>query len=204
MDLFENAAVRPRAERVSVPESDIDLALTAQLLIAWAGEGGEEKRLAWWRTDLVSEFGGEDLFKRLLPNTFRWATLQAAREAARRKDAELRAQHHNPDHIVSPFNLGFELDEHVEARFQELKREVANPEEALSGLELISSGWDRSAFQAFLASHAGKVNIESSPVGRLLKGEPPSNLGELIRNLLAGFAEDSNEYPLPHYRKKAS
>ena len=32
----------------------IDAILTAQLAVAWAGEGGEEPRLKWWRTDLVS------------------------------------------------------------------------------------------------------------------------------------------------------
>ena len=41
---------------------EIDLVLTAQLAVAWAGEGGEEPRLAWWRSDLASEYGGEDLF----------------------------------------------------------------------------------------------------------------------------------------------
>ena len=74
-----------------VVNSDLDLALTAQIAVAWAGEGGEEPRLGWWQTDLVSEFGGEDLLRRLLPKTYPWAMLQAVREAGRRKDEELRA-----------------------------------------------------------------------------------------------------------------
>jgi hypothetical protein len=74
--------------RTLIPMSEIDRALTAQFVVAWAGEGGEEKRLGWWRSDLVSEFGGKDLFRRLLPKTWAWAVLQAVREAARRKDAE--------------------------------------------------------------------------------------------------------------------
>lgn len=64
-----------------VPVAELDHALTAQIIIAWAGEKGEDPRLGWWRCDLVSEFGGEDLFKRLLPNTWDWAVLQGAREA---------------------------------------------------------------------------------------------------------------------------
>lgn len=61
---------------------DLDTLLIAQLAVAWAGEGGEEPRLGWWRSDLVSEFGGHDLFQRLLPHTWEWAALQGAREAA--------------------------------------------------------------------------------------------------------------------------
>lgn len=86
--------------------SEIDLILTAQLTVAWAGEKGEEKRLGWWQTDLVSEFGGQDLFKQMMPHTWEWAVLQAAREAARRCDAELRHRDHDPDRILSLFNLG--------------------------------------------------------------------------------------------------
>ena len=57
----------------------LDLLLTAQIAVAWAGEGhvGDEPRLGWWRSNLTSEFGGLDLFERLLPRTFRWASYQA-------------------------------------------------------------------------------------------------------------------------------
>jgi hypothetical protein len=59
--------------------SELDLLLTAQIAVAWAGEGhvGEEPRLGWWRSDLTSEFGGRDLFERLLPRTHCWAVLLA-------------------------------------------------------------------------------------------------------------------------------
>lgn len=111
MSMFEAETSPTRAARVPIPMSEIDRALTAQFVVAWAGESGEEKRLGWWRSDLVSEFGGKDLFRRLLPSTWAWAVLQGAREAARRKDAELRRQDHDPDRILSLFSLGFELDE---------------------------------------------------------------------------------------------
>ena len=65
-----------------IPTSEIDMILTAQLAVAWAGEKGEQRRLGWWQTDLVSEFGGKDLFQQMMPHTWEWAVLQAAREAA--------------------------------------------------------------------------------------------------------------------------
>ena len=67
-----------------IATSVLDKILASQIVVAWAGESGEEEpRLGWWKTDLKSEFGGEDLFRRLLPNTSEWAVLQAIREAAR-------------------------------------------------------------------------------------------------------------------------
>lgn len=70
----------------------LDEVLSLQLLVAWAGEGKTDPpRLGWWRTSLVDEFGGEDLFARLMPRTWRWAVLEAARTAARIADAEARA-----------------------------------------------------------------------------------------------------------------
>ena len=41
--------------------SELDAALTAQIVVAWAGEHGEGKRLGWWRSDLVSQFGGRQV-----------------------------------------------------------------------------------------------------------------------------------------------
>ena len=105
-----------------------------QLAIAWAGEAGEEPRLGWWRSDLTSEFGGEDLFQRLLPRTWRWATLQGAREAARRTDAEAREKDHDPDRILSLFRVGFEVDERLDERLQELKSSGKEPLVALPDL----------------------------------------------------------------------
>jgi hypothetical protein len=99
-----------------LPISEVDFLLTAQLGVAWAGEGGEEPRLGWWRSDLVSEFGGEDLLRRLLPNTWRWATLQGARAAAMRRDREIRTHDHDPDRLLTLFSLGFDVDERVEER----------------------------------------------------------------------------------------
>jgi hypothetical protein len=73
--MFESHEASPATQRQPLPRSEIDRALTAQLAVAWAGERGDPKRLDWWRSDLVSEYGGEDLFMRLLPSTYRWAVL---------------------------------------------------------------------------------------------------------------------------------
>lgn len=82
MSTFDAVNVSVGGHREPIPMSDIDVALTSQLVVAWAGETGEVHRLGWWRCDLASEYGGEDLFRRLLPSTWRWAALQGAREGA--------------------------------------------------------------------------------------------------------------------------
>jgi len=196
--------------------AEVDFLLTAQLAVAWAGEGGEGAlsfpqgpagsedqgaRLSWWRSDLVSEFGGEDLFQRLLPHTSRWAVLQAAREAARRRDAESRAQYHDPDEIVSLFCLGFETDERVDERLGDFKRSGASPEEALPGLaQVVGKRWDRASFTKWLESH-GKTAFVAEPIGRRIKGEPPPQLKELAGQLLAALNPPAESYPLPHFRR---
>jgi hypothetical protein len=194
----ENAPIR--SERPPLPLSDIDLALTSQLVVAWAGEAGEEGRLGWWRSDLVSEYGGEDLFRRLLPHTWRWAVFQSARETARRQDAEIRRQDYDPDRIVSLFSLGFELDERVKERFQDLKRSGRAPDEALPGLAIVSEGWHRDRFWDWVIGH-GAADAVASPVGRRLKGSPPTALDQLARKLVAGLAPEAKAYPLPHFRR---
>jgi hypothetical protein len=176
----------------------IDFALTAQSIVAWAGEAGEERRLGWWRTDLISEFGGEDLFRRLLPATWAWATLEGAREAARRRDAELRRDDSAPDKVLSLFNLGFELDERLDERLASLKSSHRTPDEALPGLAFIRSDWRPDRFLAWLD---GPADFTPTSIGRRLKGTPPTDLDPLIRKLLAALAPLSDAYPLPHYRR---
>lgn len=200
MSIFEIDSPPTRAERTPIPVSDIDSALTAQLVVAWAGEAGEEKRLGWWRSDLISEFGGEDLFRRLLPSTWAWAVLQGARETARRKDAELRGQDHDPDRILSLFSFGFDLDERIEERFQDLKRSGQIPQDVLPGLALINSGWNYDGFFEWVDGH-GDVEVSVTLVGRRIKGAMPSGLDQLVRRLVAGLAPASDNYPLPHFHR---
>jgi len=192
------------SERDPIPPSALDLTLTAQFVVAWAGENGEEPRLGWWRSDLVSEFGGEDLFRRLLPNTWEWAVLQGAREAARRRDVELRSQDHDPDQIISLFNFGFELDERLEERLQDLKRSGRTPQEALPGLvDIVDARWDRDRFIDWVQAH-GEVDVKVTPVGRRIKASiPTTDLDTLVRRLVGAIAPVGETYPLPHTRRSA-
>lgn len=194
------AASGQNGERPPIPPSDLDLALTAQMVVAWAGEAGEEKRLGWWRSDFVSEYGGEDLFRRLLPATWAWATLQGARETARRKDAEMRRQHHDADRVLSLYSFGFEVDERIEERLQDLKRSGESPEKALPGLSVIKQEWKREHFEAWVRGH-GEVDIADEPIGRRIKGNLPGALDQQVRRLVAGLAPLAESYPLPHFRR---
>ncbi len=190
----------------TISNSTLDAILTAQLAIAWAGEGGGTSRLGWWRTELTSEFGGEDLFKRLTPSTWPWVVLQGAREAARRCDARGRTRDHNPDRLISLFSLGFELDERLDERLQDLKRAGRPPQEALPTLgDLLPAeeeDWDRETFAAWVASHT-TVNNEISPAGIRLKNAPPSSPELLVTHLVGALAGLPENYPLPHYRISA-
>jgi hypothetical protein len=186
--------------------SELDLALTAQIAVAWAGEGGEEPRLSWWQTDLVSEFGGEDLLKRLLPRTWPWAMLQAVREAARRKDEELRGKASDPDQLVTLYRFGFELDEQIDERLLVHKRSGLPPAEALPGLEdvlgsTLHQPWDRAQFQEWVEAH-GPLQAEAAPTGRLLRGGVPGGLDRRVAQLVAALAPLADSYPLPHFRVK--
>lgn len=180
--------------------AELDALLTAQIAVAWAGEGGDEPRLGWWRTDLVDEYGGEDLFARLLPHTARWAVLQAVREAARRTDARLRHKASDPDALITLYRLGFTLDERLEERLQDHKRAGKPPEAALPGLgDVLSDTWDPARFKCWLSAK-GTADTRTTPSGRLLPSTPPDDLGTLTAALLAALQPLGDAYPLPHYR----
>ena len=197
---FDAETTQSRPSNTPIHLSEIDRALTAQLAVAWAGENGEERRLGWWRTDLVSEFGGEDLFRRLLPHTWAWAVLQAAREAARREDASLRKRDHAPDRIVSLYSLGFDIDERIDERLRDLKQSGRSPQECLPGLaEVMEATWNRSHFADWLAGH-GDAETTATSIGRRIKGDMPPDLDRRIRRLLGALLPLADSYPLPHFR----
>ena len=181
--------------------SVLDTILVLQMAVGWAGESGEEKRLGWWKTDLVSEFGGQDLFSRLLPSTGAWAVYQGVREAAARRDAELRSQAHDADELLTLYSFGFAIDERLEDRFQFLKRSGATPLEALPELTSVVAGdWNRDVFEDWAKGH-GKATVETVPVGRRLRGDVPESVELTAKNLLAALAPLSDEYSMPHYRR---
>ena len=192
----------PASMRAVIGTTRLDTLLTLQLAVAWAGEGGEEPRLGWWRSDLASEYGGEDLFQQLLPSTWRWAVLQAVREAARRHDARLRRGDHAPDSLYSLFNLGFDLDERLDERLAHHKRNGTTPTDALPGLtSVIREDWDADAFAKWAAPD-GSPNAKTTPAGRQLSGAPPADPVEAARQLVAALVPLGEAYPLPHYRQQ--
>lgn len=188
--------------------SVLDSILSLQLAVAWAGEGGDEPRLNWWRTDLASEFGGIDLFKQLLPSTWQWATLEAAREAARRTDHALRLRDHAPDRLLSLFRLGFAVDERLDQRLDDLKRSGRLPEVALPELGHIigplegANAWDTQKFSAWLKAKATPETV-TTPTGRRLKGAIPPAVDAQARQLAAALLPLTERYPVPHFVREA-
>ncbi|MCB9604559.1 MAG: BREX-6 system BrxE protein [Sandaracinus sp.] len=192
-----------------IPASTLDFVLDVQLAVAWAGEGlKSERRLGWWASMFAFEFGGDALFADLLPNTHRWAVLRAAREAARRKDAELRAKADDPDRLVSLFRLGFALDEALEERFADRVHDDPRREHTSQALAaLIDTEFSSDAFAHFLEGALGKLKLPSrvdfaaSPTGRRLSGEPPTDARLLVAKLAGALLPLAEAYPLPHFKR---
>lgn len=117
-----------------IPGSTWNTIFTAQTVVAWAGEDEETPRLGWWRIDLAHEFGGEDLFRRLLLATWQWAVFQALREDAQRRDTQMRRENAESDRLAPFYRFGFEVDDQLSEQWQDLKRSGRSPEEAQPGL----------------------------------------------------------------------
>lgn len=178
----------------------LDHILTMQLLVAWAGEGDTEPaRLGWWRTALADEFGGEDLFQRLMPHTWRWAVLDATRLAAKRVDARGRERTADADQLVSLFRFGFSLDELLDDRLAELKQSGVEPVVALPGLKAIASSFDPVAFRAWLTDHPS-AGYTTTATGRRLKDGLPDDRVQAARLLCSALLPLIESYPAPHFR----
>jgi hypothetical protein len=181
----------------------LDDILTLQLAVAWAGESGEQPRLRWWETDMVSKYGGRALFDLLAPRTAAWATLEAAREAARRVDEHARSKAADPDRLVSLFRFGFAIDEQLQDRIAEHKRSGIGPELALPRLAELLHSWDREAFAAWLRGATEKPNFINDPGGRRLTAAPSSDPSDAARRLAQALVPLADAYPFPHYRVAA-
>ena len=180
--------------------STLNAILSAQFVVAWAGERGEDARLGWWRTDLASEFGGEDLFRRLMPRSWPWAVLEGAREAARRHDAECRARAADPDQLTTLFRLGFALDERVDDHLRSLKRQERAPYEVLPDLAICQAEWSRADFEAWVDGH-GAVDVVTDPAGRRVKADATLSPDLLVKRLVAALRPCGPNYPMPHVRR---
>ena len=121
----------------------------------------------------------------------------------RRYDAELRQRDHDPDRILSLFNLGFAVDERTDERLLDLKRSGVSPLEALPGLkEVLTETWQVNQFGDWVQRH-GKAESVSEPIGRRLRGAPPETLELLVNRLVSAYWPFTSEYPLPHFRRTA-
>jgi hypothetical protein len=193
-------AEEPGPANPPVAREVLDEILALQLLVAWAGEASSDPpRLGWWRTSLVDEFGGEDLFRRLTPRTWKWAVLEAARIAARSVDAAARLHAADDDQLRSLFHFGFVVDEQLDDRLAELKRSTPDPVEALPELARTGGSWDAAQFVAWLTALA-PVTTAPSSVGRRLKAQPPEDLAMAARMLAAAMAPPTDRYPAPHFK----
>lgn len=180
----------------------LDTVLAYQLAIAWAGEAlCEPARLGWWRTDVVDEAGGGDLFKRLLPQTAPWAGLEAVRQAAIQADQRLRQQRKETDQIRTLFFWGFEMDEQLDDRFQAHKQSQAGPFESLPFPFELSDDFSR---EVFAAAIAGEVKIEVTANGRKLKEAMPASKEQCVKQLAAALLNPiPDQYPMPFYSLEA-
>ena len=186
----------------------LDEILSLQLAVAWAGEAGDEDeaRLGWWKTDLISEFGGLALFQRIAPRTAAWVVYETARETARRIDAERRSADAKPDELHSLFHFGVALDEQLDDRLLALKHAGKPPAEALPMLAELPEEWSPEAFTAWLkgASKGANVKTDRELSGlRLIK--PPDEPLARARTYAAALASASAQtYPCPHVRDAAT
>jgi hypothetical protein len=181
-----------------ISDTTLDAILAMQVKIAWAGEGRcAPRRLGWWETDLVDEAGGGDFLTRLLPRTHAWASLEAAREAARRIDARARTRMGDPDKLRTLFFLGFAADEALGDRFSMLKRDGRSPVEVLQ-IALVQQKFSKEALVSGFERKDATFAVV--PGGRQLKGPMPTDLRELAEKLAAGLVPLADEYPLPFYK----
>lgn len=185
----------------AAPDSDLDEILALQLTVAWAGEGlAQPPRLGWWRTDLIDELGGGDLFARLTPRLQRWSALEAALETARRVDEQRRREVADPGKVHTLFHLGFHLDERLGTRLSVLKSSEAPPEQALPFPLDRKAAFSRDSLATVLGGLFPGVKYATVLGGREVKGAALSEPVTLARQLAAALVPFAEQYPMPFAR----
>lgn len=180
-----------------LPPAHLDEILALQLAVAWAGEaGGEPARLGWWKSDLVDDLGGRDLFNRLVPRTAAWASLILVREAASRVDAAAREPSGLGDRALTLFHFGFSVDEHLGDRLAFHRQQLHEPAQVFGESFFVGSAWSKGSFETLLASF-GKPKSEPTPGGRLVAAPKAQGI-ELARLLAAALLPLAPKYPLPY------
>lgn len=184
---------------ITLPDSTLDTILAVQVTIAWAGEGRcSPRRLGWWDTDLIDEAGGGDFFARLLPQTHMWASLEAAREAARRTDAKARARMADPDKMRTLYFLGFDVDEQLGDRLAAHKQAGRVPAKALPLPLPLTAEFSKEKLVSSIGG-GGDVAFKTVPNGRQVKGPCPDAPDVLVKRVAAALVPLAEQYPLPFY-----
>jgi hypothetical protein len=186
---------------MDVDHGDLDTLLALQLTVAWAGEAlSKPPRLGWWRTDLVDVAGGGSLFQDLFPRTHRWASLEAVRQAATDIDRRARRQVAQQETVRTLFYWGFQLDEKLDERLADLKREGRLPEEALRLSFELNGEFDEAALVTCLTGGREPPPTRLVPGGRLLADDPAPAAAEQAKKLAAALIPFTPEYPMPFFR----
>ena len=188
-----------QGETASLSVEDIDAILALQLMVAWAGEAeSQPPRLVWWRTDLVDKDGGAGLLFDLLPRTWRWASLQAVRQAAIRVDRRVRQQMAQTDDVRTLFHWGFHIDEKLEERLLAHKQSSADPDSVLPLSLSLDGAFDPNTFIAAISAF-GNVETRVVPDGRELLDIPETPV-EIAAALAAALLPLAPTWPAPFYR----
>lgn len=189
---------------LNATNATFDKILTLQIMVAWAGEGGcEPKRLDWWRTDLIDEYGGGDLLQRLLPKTHLWASLEAVRLATIQVDRRKRQEMAQPDTVRSLFFWGFEIDEKLAERlaFHKQNKNKLTPLEALPYFTInITQPFSETEFEEAIRIPNQKINFTVVPNGREIVGEIVTDLELRAKKLAAALLPLTDSYTMPFYR----
>ena len=185
----------------AIAPEELDAVLMLQFFIAWAGEGlTEPPRLNWWSTQLLDKWGGEDLFKRLLPRTFEWALLEATRQVAMQADKQKRLNLAQPDRVCTLFFWGFGIDEQLEERLSLHKQNGSQPLDVLSFLLDLKEEFEEQAFEKAIQSLNSEISSTIVPEGREIKGVKPESIADASKNLASGLIPLTDKYPMPFYR----
>lgn len=182
-------------------DHELDHILALQLTVAWAGEAlCQPPRLGWWRTDLVDEAGGGDLFARLTPRLQRWSTLEAARETARRVDEQSRREVADPEKVRTLFHLGFRMDETLGTRLSTLKGSGAPPEQVFPFPLDLRAEFSRESLAVVLTTLHPGVKHAAVLGGREIAGPALTEPITLARQLAAALVPFAERYPMPFAR----
>ena len=186
---------------VHITQDALDTILALQLTVAWADEGlSDPKRLDWWRTDLVDELGGGDLFARLLPKTHRWASLEAVRKVAIQVDRETRLGMAKPDQVRTLFFWGFAIDEKLAEQLALHKRSGKVPLEVLPFPVSPDAIFARPELEEALRMPGHDIPYKVVPGGRELTGAVPETSELRAQYLTAALLPLADNYSTPFIR----